>query len=89
MEHSKAETFRLKRPSATLRRDFELGELDLFNLNFCESETGFELNVRGVTADELLNLLRNSTVQDLLSQQEEKENQEHARQSLHILKSSD
>ena len=73
MEHSKAETFRLKRPSATLRRDFELGELDLFNLNFCESETGFELNVRGVTADELLNLLRNSTVQDLLSQQEEKE----------------
>ena len=85
MEHSKAETFSLDAPSISLSRDWfsTFGSPDTYSLSFRESKSRFELNVKGLTLEQLANIFRNEDILEQLSQQERKESR-----SLEIVRDS-
>ena len=74
MEHTKADKFTLKNSSCDLFTDYtnwtEGGPT--YSLRFCESETGYELIVKGLSIQTLAKLCQSEPIVEALSQKNKK-----------------
>ena len=77
MEHTTADTFKLSHPDCyvyTNWADWSDGKPS-YSLRFCESETGYELTIAGLTAQTLAKLCREEPILETLSREDKKANQ--------------